>query len=150
MSGHIEYMNADNKNFTPVSVANPLPVTQGSRLPATGVQMVAASGNVAAATATATLTHDGTLLTYLSGFEATAGGATAAAVVSLTVTGLLGGTLTYTFGAPLGAGVPATPLVVEFDPPLQAASASTDVVVSMPSLGTGNTNASIVAHGFKA
>lgn len=27
MTGHIEYMNPDGRNFTPVSAANPLPVT---------------------------------------------------------------------------------------------------------------------------
>jgi hypothetical protein len=47
---------------------------------------------------------------------ATAGGATAAAVVNLTVTNVVTGTLTYIFGANTGVGVPSVPLVVQYNP----------------------------------
>ena len=49
------------------------------------------------------------------------------------------------FGANAGAGVPTTPLSVQFNPCLPANAANTAIVVSMPSLGTGNTNASVNA-----
>lgn len=120
--------------------------------PVVGRPIAAASGNVAAAVATATLTAEpagSNRKIYLCGFQATGAGSTAGAAVNLTVTGLEAGTLTYTFTAPVGVLVPAQPLIVIFDPPLPAASKTTDVVVSMPSLGAGNTNAAIVANGYR-
>src|SRR5262245_39395280 len=74
------------------------------------------SGNVANATANATLAGAAGQLTFISGFEITAGGASAAACVTATVSGTLGGTLTYVFCAPQGVAVAATPLVVPFIP----------------------------------
>ncbi len=115
-----------------------------------GISISASSGNVAANTATATLAAGGPkYVTYICGFTATGGGATAAAVVNLTVTNVVTGTMTYTFGAVVGAGVPDTPLRVQFNPCLPANAANTAIVVSMPSLGAGNTNAAINAWGFQ-
>jgi hypothetical protein len=111
--------------------------------------LAAASGNVANATASATLAGAAGQLTYISGFEITAGGATAAACVSATVTGTFGGTLTYSFCAPQGVAVAATPLVVPFNPPLPASGLGTGITVSLPALGAGNTNAAVVAHGSR-
>ncbi len=111
----------------------------------------ASSGNVAAATATATLAHatDGTRL-YMTGFVVTATGATSGLAVSVTITGLSGGTLTFSFAAPAGVLVAATPLVVQFPEPIPASTPTTDIVLSMPTLGTGNTNAAVNAFGFSA
>jgi|RhiMetdeSRZDD1v2_1073273.scaffolds.fasta_scaffold165827_3 hypothetical protein len=116
-----------------------------------GIPITAMSGNVAAATATATLAanSDARKITYICGFAATSGGATSAAVVNLTVTNVITGTQTYTYGANTGAGVPTAPLVVQFSPCLPATGPSTTIVVSMPSLGAGNTNASVNAWGFQ-
>jgi hypothetical protein len=115
-----------------------------------GIPITASSGNVAAATATATLAAGGAnRTTYICGFAATSGGATAAAVVNLTVTNIVTGTMSYTYGANTGAGVPTAPLVVQFNPCLPANAANTTIVVSMPSLGTGNTNAAVNAWGFQ-
>src|SRR5262245_11019774 len=112
-----------------------------------GIPISASSGNVAAATATATLAAnaDARKLTYICGFSATAGGATAAAVVNLTVTNIVTGTMTYTYGANTGAGVPTAPMVVLFNPCVLSTGPSTTIVVSMPSLSTSNTNAAISA-----
>lgn len=38
--------------------------------------------------------------------------------------------------------------VVTFNPPLASSAKNTNIVVSVPSLGTGNTNSTVVAHGF--
>lgn len=112
--------------------------------------ITAASGNVAAAVATATLAAGGaSKTTFICGFTATGGGATAAAVVNLTVTNVITGTMTYTFGANTGAGVPSAPLVVQFNPCVPANAANTTIVVSMPSLGAGNTNAAVNAWGYQ-
>jgi len=131
-----------------------LPAVAVAQVPPTGttfpgVQVTASSGNVAAATATATLTAVANKVTYICGLQATAGGATAAAVVTLTVTNLASGTMSFTYGANTGAGVPTAPLVVPFNPCLPASAVNTTIVVSMPSLGTGNTNATVSAWGFQ-
>lgn len=109
---------------------------------------VIATATGAAATTTATLAAVAGKTNYLTGFEITAGGATAAALVSVSVTGLLGGTIAYTYGAVAGATLACTPLVVEFYPPLPASAANTAIAVAVPSLGTGNTVCNVVAHGF--
>jgi hypothetical protein len=106
------------------------------------------SGNVANAAATATIPAVAAKTCYIAGFEATGAGATAAGVVNLTITGLLGGTATYTVSVPAGATAGLLPLDVIFTPPLIASAANTAIVVSMQALGAGNTNAAVVAHGF--
>ncbi|HEX9213170.1 MAG TPA: hypothetical protein VF901_21895 [Bradyrhizobium sp.] len=112
--------------------------------------VAAASGNVAAAAATAVLAAGGAnVMTYISGFEFTGAGATGASVVALTITGVLGGTLTYNIPVPVGAAVGIPPLVVEFNPPLQASALNQAITVSVASLGAGNTNSAVVAHGFQ-
>ncbi len=115
-----------------------------------GIPVTASSGNVAAATATATLAAGGgNRITYICGFTATGGGATGAALVNLTVTNVVTGTLTYTFGAVAGATAADTPLTVQFAPCLPANAANTTIVVSLPSLGAGNTNAAVNAWGYQ-
>jgi hypothetical protein len=109
----------------------------------------ASSGNVAAAVATATLAAAAGKTTYIAGFTCTSGGATAAATVSVTVSNTIGGTMTFNHGAQAGAGVPSPPLVVIFDPPLPASALNTAIAVSMPSLGTGNTQAAVNAWGYQ-
>lgn len=106
------------------------------------------SGNVANAIATATLAAVAGKTNYCTGFEITAGGATAASAVTAALTGLLGGTMNYGYGAPLGAGVPGVPLCVTFDPPLPASAVNTAVSISLPALGAGNAIASVNIHGY--
>lgn len=85
---------------------------------------------------------------YLTGFEVTAAGATAGAAVTVTVTGVAGGPLSYTFTVPAGAALAAAPLVVAFASPLEGSGVNVAIVVSCPALGAGNTNAAVSAHGF--
>mgnify|MGYP001361102227 CR=1 FL=1 len=106
------------------------------------------SGNVANAAAVATITGTAQQTTYITGFELSSGGATAGACVSPTITGLLGGTATFTYCAPTGAAVAGQPLVVQFSPPLRSSAVNTNIVVTLPALGAGNTNATAVAHGY--
>jgi hypothetical protein len=109
------------------------------------------SGNVANASAVATLAAQGTdLVNYITGFEVTASGATAGLPVLVTVTGVKGGTLTYIFVFPAGALVAAQPLLIEFPQPLAASAANVAIVVTCPAGGAGNTNASVSAHGYAA
>lgn len=108
----------------------------------------AASGNVANASAAATLAAVSGKTNYLSGFTITASGATAASVVTATVTGLKGGTVAYTVAVPAGVTASVQPLVVSFYPALPASAANTAIVVTLPALGSGNTNATVSATGY--
>lgn len=112
------------------------------------VPLIAGSGNVANASAAATLTGAATTTVYLSGFEITGSGATVALPVSVTVAGLLGGTRTYTYTFVAGALLGNTPLIVQFDPPLPASAVNTAIVVTCPASGAGGTNNTAVAHGY--
>ena len=112
--------------------------------------VTASSGNVANAAAVATLAAAAGVTTYISGFEITGGGATAASVVSATVTGLIGGTATYTVGAVAGAMLANTPILAVFNPPIPASAVNTAIVITVPALGVGNTNSTVVAHGYRA
>lgn len=132
-------------NLDPVTGAL-LVASEGASIQAS---LSASSGNVAAASAVATLAAAAGKTTYITGFTATGLGATAAGVSLLTVTGLLGGTQTYVVPVPAGATLGIAPLRVTFIPPLPASAVNTAIVVTMPTLGAGNTNAAVVATGFQ-
>jgi hypothetical protein len=123
---------------------------QQSPLPAGATPVNNSSGNVAAAAATATLAGAAGVFTWLTGFEVTGGGATAASVILVTVTGAQGGTLTYVLVVPAGATTSIVPLVVEPPAPIRSSAVNTSIAVNVPSFGAGNTNASVVAHGYTA
>ncbi|SRR5579885_2555461 len=126
-------------NYNPI--ASPLPVS--------AVAVTGDSGNVANATATATLAAAAGVTTWLTGFVITATGATAASVVTGTITGLKGGTLHFTFAAPAGVSAAATPLVIDFAYPMPASAKNQAIAVVLPALGSGNTNATVFAKGFQ-
>lgn len=131
------------------NLPNPIAVAPGGGLPASATAKIATSGNVANAAANATLAAPGVgLKNYLSGFEVTGAGATAGAAVTVTITGLLGGTISYTYVAATGATVANQPLIVEFSPPLPASGNNVAIAVQCPALGAGNTNNTTVAHGY--
>lgn len=88
--------------------------------------------------------------TYITGFEITGAGATAGQTITITVTGILGGTKTYKLVIPAGAGVAISPLIVEFARPIPAAAQNQAITVNVPSFGAGNTDAAVTAHGFQA
>jgi hypothetical protein len=135
-------------NVIPVSQSGAWNVGSTSDYPSGSVPLTASSGNVASATATATLTGAAGVKTWVSGFEVTGSGATAGLPVSVTVTGTVSGTLTYTYSATVGVLLPNTPLVVEFTKAVPSSAVNTNIVVSCPSLGLGNTNNTVVAHGY--
>jgi hypothetical protein len=132
----------------PLSDVAKLVVVAGEYPPAS-TPITASSGNVAAAAATATLAGAANVTTYITGFEFTSAGSTAAAVVTITITGTVSGTLSYTYASVAGATLANQPLIVQFSPPIPASAANTSIVVSCPSLGAGNTNATMVAHGYR-
>lgn len=112
-----------------------------------GTPIYAGSGaSGGAAAANSTLTIPANKMGYLDGFDIDGLGATAGSAIAVTITGLLGGTLTYEVGIPAGVTVPFT-YSKRFNPPLQASAVNTNIVVNVPSFGTGNTQSSSVAYG---
>lgn len=114
-----------------------------------GIPITAASGNVANASAIATLPAAAGRTTYLCGFTMTSSGSTGAAVVNPTVTGLSNGTLTYVYGTVAGATLANQSLIVNFPVCAAASAPNTTIVVTLPALGAGNTNAAVTAKGYQ-
>lgn len=85
-----------------------------------------------------------------AGFDVTSAGATVGLPVLVTVAGLLGAARSpmstrqqpgHWWGAPMSTRPPRA---------LPASGVNTAIVVTLPALGVGNTNAAVVASGFKA
>lgn len=109
----------------------------------------ASSGNVAAATATATIPAVAGKTTYLSGIIITGAGATAASVVNPTITGLAGGTMTLTLPVVAGATLGNAPIFIDFDPDMPSSAVNTAITLTCPSLGAGNTNNTVTIWGYQ-
>lgn len=105
------------------------------------------SGNVANASAAATLTSAVGKTAHINGFQCTGAGATAASVVTVTVAGVITGTMSYSVAVPAGVTTGINPLIVSFPRPVPASATNTNIVVTMPALGAGNTNAVCSAQG---
>ncbi len=103
-----------------------------------------ASGGAAAANTTLTITAG--KMGFLDGFDIDGLGATSGAAIAVTVVGLLGGTLTFEVGIPAGATVPFS-YSKRFNPPLQASGTGVNIVLNVPSFGSGNTQSSSCAYG---
>jgi hypothetical protein len=105
----------------------------------------AAQSNAATLPATANRTQ------YLEGFDITGGGATAASIIEVSVTGLAGGTIKFELNILAGVTGPMNAqggFSVRFPEPLPASGTNTAITVTVPSFGAGNTNASVVAYGY--
>ncbi len=134
--------------MTPVNAAGQ-ELHKGS-LPNGAVAVQTSSGNKAAATAAAALAAQAGKTNFLAGFSVTGSGATTGLPVIVTVTGVLGGTLSYIHTFPAGVLVPCQPLVVKFDPPIPASAVNTAITVSCPTSGSGGTHNAVNANGYYA
>lgn len=124
----------------------PLPALAQDFPPGNAVQ--ASSGNVVNATATATIAAQAGRLNYMHSLLVTASGATAAGSVTCTIIGLTGGTMSFTYGVPAGAGVFAEPLVYIPAFAIPASAVNTAIVASCPALGAGNLRMTITISGY--
>ena len=119
-----------------------------SLIPIGATQTANSSGNVAAATAAATLAAVAGRLNYITGFSVSGSGATLGLPVTVTITGLLGGTQSYTYCGAAGVLIGNSSLNINFPTPMPASAVNTAIVVSCPTLGAGNTNNTTNAWGF--
>lgn len=132
-------------------IDKPVTVTQDANgYPYNATALIAGSGNVANASAVATMTPTATTTAFITGFEVTGSGATAGLPVTVTVAGLLGGTRSYTYTFAAGVLVANQALAVTFFPALPASAINTAIVVTCPASGAGGTNNTVVAHGYYA
>jgi hypothetical protein len=137
----------------PVTLVTELGVPYGAAAPfANGgaAAVKATSGNTANASAVATLAADATKFTYITGFDVTGSGATAGLPVVVTVAGLAGGSITYTYTAAIGALVANQPLSIRFPNPMTSSAINTAITVTCAALGIGSTNNVVNAFGFVA
>lgn len=105
-------------------------------------------GTTSSATTTGavTLTIPAGKMGYLSGFDIDGLGATAGAIAALTITGLIGTTMTFDIGIPAGATVPVQ-ISKRFNPPLQGTTTGVNIVLNQAAFGAGNTGWSLNAQG---
>lgn len=102
---------------------------------------------MAAVATNTTLTIPSAKMGYLDGFDIDGMGATAGSVVIVTVAGLLGGTLNYALPIVAGNTTPNPSFTKRFNPPLQASATNTNIVVSVPSFGSGSPGQSTNTFG---
>lgn len=121
----------------------------GVAVVATGTPVVNSSGDSPNAAAVATLPAAAGKTTYITGFQMTASGSTAALVVVATVTGTFSSNMSFVFTFPAGAAVAAQTLAVSFPQPIPATAVNTAIVVTLPAGGAGNLHAACVAQGFQ-
>jgi len=111
--------------------------------------IISATGTAAAGTATATLAAPtGGHAWNVTGIEIFGLGATGATAVVATVTGLQGGTLSFSVAVPAGATTAITPVVYNPACPLTG-NQNTAIVLSIPTFGAGNTSSIGMLHGFQ-
>ena len=147
MSGWIIVLGQDGIN--PASASNPLPMILPGGAGGPGTPITASSGNEANTIAVATLAGAAGKTTYITGFQITALGATAALAVTVVVSGTAGGSMSYSFVFPAGVAVAAQPLSISFGAPVAASAANTAIVVTLPASGAGGTTAAVSAQGFQ-
>ena len=148
--GLIHTANPDGLNSTPVSAAAPLPVTVGTRYPA-GATALSASAVTANVEANPTFPAVAGKTNYISGLSITGGGATAAALITANLQGIINNGIanaSWILAVPAGVTLGIEPIVVTFDPPLPATAANLLVGLTVPAFGAGNTKVAAAIWGF--
>lgn len=117
------------------------------KLPSGATLEYVTSNNKANASAAAAIPATAGEFSYLNSFHITGTGATAASVVEATVSD---GTWTLKYEVLVPAGVTAAlpNMFVNFPTPLRSSAVNTAITVTLPALGSGNTNACVNAIGY--
>ena len=136
----------------PAAVANAVPFTLSSQYPTNATtttpapETISAAGTTAATTAT--LATASGVTTYICGAEVDAY-ATAATAVSMTITGVITGTMTFTeFVGTTALGAGAGRNVFQFNPCIPASTTNTTISVVSGAAGTGGV-VNVNAWGYK-
>lgn len=130
------------------NVPNGIGASSASPYPAGATPVTGTSGNVANASAVASLPAVTGRTNYLTGVDFSPGGATTAAEVLATVAGLISGNVTYVVGAPAGVGIPGGLVALRFNPAVPASAVNTAITATLPALGVGNAQATVNLYGY--
>jgi len=114
-----------------------------------GATPVAAAVSGANTVLTPTLPGVPGKITYITGLQITATGATASAATGASLAGVTGPTQTIIVTAPVGPTTAAPPIVINFNPPLPASAVNTPIILTVPALGAGNAACSASMQGFQ-
>lgn len=139
------FKSAVGNGCTPVSGANPLPVTVGTGILPTGAVQITGSGTGTTAATTATLAGTSGKTTYICGFTINST-ATAGITGTATVTGTITGTLSFVQG--VGTSPVVSTLTVPISPCIPASGSNTDIVVHSVAASSGGVT-SVVANGYQ-
>ena len=138
-------------SFLGVALAQvPQLVQERSQLPV-GAVGVTGSGTGTTGAISATLAAASGKTTYICGFSYTGTNATAAQNGSVTVTGVITGTMSFGFPT-IATGVALlspSPLVQNFYPCVPGSAVNTAIVVNGPALGAGAPLATVAAWGYQ-
>lgn len=108
-----------------------------------------ASATAAAGAMTPALAAAAGKTTFVTGFIITGAGATGASVITVTITGVIGGTMSFKLAIVAGATLAQTPLAITFARPIPASATNTAITLNVPSFGAGNTDAAAVITGYQ-
>ncbi len=136
---------ATSAGCSPVTGANPLPVTIGTGILPTAAVQITGSGTGTTAATTATLAGTSGKTTYICGFTINST-ATAGITGTATVTGTVTGTLSFVQG--VGTSPAVSTLTVPIMPCIPASAANTAIVVHSVAAGAGGVT-SVIANGYQ-
>jgi hypothetical protein len=122
------------------------PIDSAEGGPGVPIAATAQGGNTSNA---ATLTAVAGSTTYLKRGLIIVGGATAGAAFVATLTGLIGGTLSFPVETPVGATAPIVVIPLDFGEGFEAATPASNIVLTLPALGAGNTTAGVFLWGIQ-
>ncbi|HEY3965478.1 MAG TPA: hypothetical protein VGM05_13060 [Planctomycetaceae bacterium] len=111
---------------------------------------VSAASSGAAQANNCVLNATGGLTTYISDVRITGDGATTGSVIAITLTGTAStNTPTFYLTVPTGATTAITALDIHLTTPIAASGPNQAITVNVPSFGTGNLSAAVVASGYQ-
>lgn len=117
------------------------------QLPPNG-NIVSNSATAAAANCVVTLPAVAGRTNFVEGFTVTGTGATAAAIVNTTLSGLAVSNCVYITAFPAGVNTAITTLDIRFPTPLPASAANAAITLNVPSAGSGNSAVAATIYGF--
>lgn len=141
-SANVLYQDATTLQPVAVSQTNPLPVSFGTEYPS-GATPITAHATGTTGSVVATLAAAVGKTTYISGFDVSAIGGTAA-VGPIVVAGLTGGSFTYNLNSSAGG----TTLSIKYQPSIPGSAANTAITVTTTADGTASAVA-VNAWGYQ-
>lgn len=114
-----------------------------------GATPQASSATGTTAGATATLSGAAGRFTYFCGYSVSPGSATAAITITITISGIQGGSHVLSIGAPItAAGTTGAPVIFFLPYCIPSSAVNTSISVAASALGTGGVNQAVNVWGY--